>query len=156
MKREVQLYISDTRVDLFKDETISLTDTIQNVRDISKVFATFTKTFTLPASPTNNKLFKHYYNFNIIDTSDTSKSAFDARTKVSARIEINLTPFKEGKIKLEGADMKNNQPYAYRVTFFGNTVELKDLIAEDTLDALVGDSNWIDGFAKPVATIKPH
>ena len=57
MKREVQLYISNTRVDLFKDETISLTDSIQNVRDISKVFATFTKTFTLPASSTNDKLF---------------------------------------------------------------------------------------------------
>ena len=63
MKRELQLYIQDTRVDLFKDETVSLTDTIQNVRDIAKIFTTFTKTFTLPASSTNNKLFKHYYNF---------------------------------------------------------------------------------------------
>ena len=94
MKREVQLYISDTRVDLFKDETISLTDTIQNVRDISKVFATFTKTFTLPASSTNNKLFQHYYNFNIIDASDISKSAFDARKKVDAEIFINHASFK--------------------------------------------------------------
>ena len=136
MKREVQLYISDTRVDLFKDETISLTDTIQNVRDISKVFATFTKTFTLPASSTNNKLFKHYYNFNIRNTSDTSQSAFDARKKVTARIEINLVPFKDGKIKLEGVDMKNNQPYAYRVTFFGNTVDIKDTLGEDKLSAL--------------------
>ena len=50
MKRELQLYIQDTRVDLFKDETVSLTDTIQNVRDIAKIFTTFTKTFTLPAS----------------------------------------------------------------------------------------------------------
>jgi hypothetical protein len=49
MKRELQLYIQDTRVDLFKDETVSLTDTIQNVRDIAKIFTTFTKTFTLPA-----------------------------------------------------------------------------------------------------------
>ena len=50
MKRELQLYIQDTRVDLFKDETVSLTDTIQNVKDIAKIFTTFTKTFTLPAS----------------------------------------------------------------------------------------------------------
>ena len=136
MKREVQLYISNTRVDLFKDETISLTDSIQNVRDISKVFATFTKTFTLPASSTNNKLFKHYYNFNIRNASDTSQSAFDARKKVTARIEINLVPFKDGKIKLEGVDMKNNQPYAYRVTFFGNTVDIKDVLGEDKLSPL--------------------
>jgi hypothetical protein len=135
MKRELQLYIQDTRVDLFKDETVSLTDTIQNVRDIAKIFTTFTKTFTLPASQVNNKLFKHYYNFDILDTTLT-KSAFDARVKVAARIELNLVPFKDGKIKLEGVDMKNNQPYAYRVTFFGNTVDLKDIIGEDKLNVL--------------------
>ena len=135
MKRELQLYIQDTRVDLFKDETVSLTDTIQNVRDIAKIFTTFTKTFTLPASQVNNKLFKHYYNFDILNTSLT-KSAFDARKKVTARIELNHIPFKDGKIKLEGVDMKNNQPYAYRVTFFGNTVDLKDIIGEDKLNEL--------------------
>ena len=135
MKRELQLYIQDTRVDLFKDETVSLTDTIQNVKDIAKIFTTFTKTFTLPASQVNNKLFKHYYNFDILDTTLT-KSAFDARIKVAARIELNLVPFKDGKIKLEGVDMKNNQPYAYRVTFFGNTVDLKDIIGEDKLNVL--------------------
>ena len=159
MKREVQLYISDTRVDLFKDETISLTDTIQNVRDISKVFATFTKTFTLPASSTNNKLFKHYYNFNIRNASDTSQSAFDARKKVTARIEINLVPFKDGKIKLEGVDMKNNQPYAYRVTFFGNTVDIKDVLGEDKLSALTDlsslNKDYDAGTLKTYLTTNP-
>ena len=135
MKRELQLYIQDTRVDLFKDETVSLTDTIQNVRDIAKIFTTFTKTFTLPASQVNNKLFKHYYNFDILNTSLT-KSAFDARKKVTARIELNHIPFKDGKIKLEGVDIKSNQPSAYRVTFFGNTVDLKDIIGEDKLNVL--------------------
>ena len=135
MKRVIQLYISDTRVDLFKDETISLTDSIKNVRDIAKVFTTFTKTFTLPASPTNNKLFKHYYNFDILDTTLTT-SAFDARKKVSARIEINQVPFKEGKIKLEGVNIKSGMPNAYRVTFFGNTVDIKDIFGEDKLNVL--------------------
>ena len=135
MKRELQLYIQDIRVDLFKDETVSLTDTIQNVRDIGKIFTTFTKTFTLPASQVNNKLFKHFYNFDVVNTTLT-KSAFDARKKVAARIEINHIPFKEGKIKLEGVDMKNNQAYAYRVTFFGNTVDLKDIVGEDKLSVL--------------------
>jgi len=129
MKRELILYIQDTRVDLFKDESVSLTDTIQNVRDIQKIFTTFTQTFTLPASATNNKIFKHYYNFDIVD-------GFDARKKVDARIELNHIPFKTGKIKLEGTDLKNNQITAYRVTFFGNTVDLKDIIGEDKLETL--------------------
>ena len=36
--RRLQLYIGNDRVDLFKDETVSLTQTIQNVKDIAKVF----------------------------------------------------------------------------------------------------------------------
>ena len=53
MRREVQLYIQDTRVDLFQDESISITDSIQNVSDISKVFTPFSKQFNLPASQVN-------------------------------------------------------------------------------------------------------
>jgi hypothetical protein len=61
----IELYILDTRVDLFDDESISITDTIQNVKDIAKIFTPFSQQFNLPASKTNNKLFKHYYNFEI-------------------------------------------------------------------------------------------
>ena len=68
----VQLYIEGQRVDLFKDESVSITQTIQNVKDFSKVFTEFSKTFNLPASKTNNKIFQHYYNFEIDD-------GFDAR-----------------------------------------------------------------------------
>ncbi len=153
MKRELQLYIQDTRVDLFKDETVSLTDSIQNVRDISKIFTTFTKTFALPASAINNKLFKHYYNFDILDTTLT-KSAFDARKKVTARLELNHIPFKDGKIKLEGVDMRNNQPLAYRVTFFGNTVDLKDIIGEDKLNVLTSLNSLNKNFDQ--ANIKTY
>jgi len=129
MRRELQLYIQDTRVDLFKDETVSLTDSIKNVKDIKKVFTTFTKTFTLPASSTNNKLFKHNYNFNI-------EGGFDNRKKVDAKIELNHVPFRTGKIKLEGVDLKENQAHTYRVTFFGDIVELKDKLGEKKLSDL--------------------
>ena len=71
-------------------------------------------------------------------------NGFDARKKVDARLELNHLPFKEGKIKLEGVDLKNNIPYAYRVTFFGNTVSLKDLLGEDKLGAL----DWLSNFTR--------
>ena len=63
MQNKVQLYIEDQRVDLFSDETIEVTSTIQDFRDISKVFTDFSMPFTVPASNTNNKIFKHFYNF---------------------------------------------------------------------------------------------
>ena len=143
--QQIQLYIGNTLVDMFDDETVSLTNTIQEIRDISKVFTSFSQSFVVPASKINNQLFKHYYNFNI-------DNGFDARLKVNATIELNYLPFEKGKIKLEGTELKNNEIYGYKITFFGNTVELKDLIGEDTLDALVGDSNWIDGFTKPYSS----
>ena len=129
MRREVQLYIQDTRVDLFQDETISITDSIQNISDISKVFTPFSKQFNLPASSTNNKLFKHYYNFDIT-------GGFDARFRVDARIEINHVPFKVGQIRLDGVSMKENQPHTYKVVFFGKPSDLKDIFGDEELNAL--------------------
>ena len=128
--QNIELYIEGQRLDLFGDESVSLTQTIKNAKDVSKVFTAFTQTFNVPASKTNNKIFKHYYNFDI-------NNGFDARTKKAGTIELNSYPFKEGKIKLEGVTLKENVAYAYKLTFFGNTVDLKDLLGEDKLNQLV-------------------
>tara|TARA_B110000967_G_C18882523_1_gene561918 strand:+ start:688 stop:2904 length:2217 start_codon:yes stop_codon:yes gene_type:complete len=132
--QQVQLFIKDQssvyqRVELFNDETISLTQSIQNIKDVAKVFTDFTKTFTIPATKDTNKLFKHYYNFDIT-------GGFDARVKTVGLIKLNGVDFKKGKIKLEGVDLKDNKPNAYRVTFFGDLVDLKDIIGEDLLSDL--------------------
>ncbi len=128
------------RVDMFKDESVSITQSIQNVKDIAKVFTEFTKTFALPASKTNNKIFKHYYNFDIT-------GGFDARTKKDATLELNNLPFKKGKIKLEGVDLQNRRPKSYRITFFGNTVTLKDLLGEDKLNSLTSLNSLNETYA---------
>ena len=114
---------------MFDDESVSITQSIKNVKDIDKVFTDFTRTFSLPASKTNNKIFKHYYNFDI-------QNGFDARVRKPANIELNTLPFTEGLIKLEGVDLKDNKPHTYKITFFGNTVTLKDLLGDDTLASL--------------------
>lgn len=127
--QNIQLYIEGQRVDMFNDETVSITDTIQNVKDIGKIFTAFSRTFSLPATKINNKIFKHYYNFDIVN-------GFDARIKKNSNIELDSLPFRDGKIKLEGVDLKDNKPHTYRITFFGSTVTLKDLIGDDKLQSL--------------------
>ena len=47
---QLQLYIEGKQVELYKDESISLTQSIQDIKDISKVFTDYTKTFNVPAS----------------------------------------------------------------------------------------------------------
>jgi hypothetical protein len=131
----IELYIEGQRVELFKDESVSLTQSIQNAKDPAKIFTDFSKSFTVPASKTNNKIFKHYYNFDII-------GGFDARIKVPANIELNSLQFRKGFIQLNGVDLKNNKADIYRITFFGETVNLKDLVGEDNLSAL----GWLNNF----------
>jgi hypothetical protein len=127
--QKVQIYIGSERLELFKDETVSITQSIQNIKDISKIFTEFTQSFTIPASPTNSKIFTHYYNYNIV-------GGFDARRKAAASIELNYLPWKNGFIALNGVDLKNNKAYAYRITFYGETVNLKDILGEDMLSSV--------------------
>lgn len=134
--RRLQLYIEDQRVDLFKDESVSLTQTIKNVKDLKKVFTEFTQTFSVPASSVNNKIFKHYYNFDI-------SGGFDARKKSAARLELNDLPFKDGKIALLGVELKNNLAHTYKITFYGNTVDLKDILGDNELASLPLNQNQI-------------
>ena len=145
----LQVYIDGgnglERVDLFQDESVSITQTIKNVKDIEKVFTPFTRDFSLPASSANNRIFKHYYNYDITN-------GFDARVRVNARLEINYLPFKEGRLKLNGVDLKDGKPYAYRVSFFGNTIDLKDLVGEDKLSDLTRLDVDLDYDAETIKT----
>jgi len=125
-----------TRLDIYPDESITLTQVIQDVKDPGKIFTDFSKTFNLPASKTNNKFFKHFENF-----TQSESFSFDARKKVQAKIELNSLPFQKGKLRLEGVDLNNGRPEKYRVTFFGS-LNLKDVLG----DLKLSDLDWLDNF----------
>tara|TARA_R110002012_G_scaffold306649_2_gene511522 strand:+ start:17266 stop:19404 length:2139 start_codon:yes stop_codon:yes gene_type:complete len=127
--QKLQLYISGERIDLFKDEQVSISLSQQDVKDPAKIFAEFTKTFTIPASKSNNIIFEHYYNFNITD-------GFDARNKIASNIELNNIPYKEGFVALNGVELKDNKAYAYKITFYGNTINLTKVFGDDDLSDL--------------------
>jgi hypothetical protein len=107
------------RIELFSDEKISITSSIQNVSDISKVFTDFSQTFNVPASIKNNEIFKYWYENSLDD-------GFDARKRAEAYIELDTISFRIGKLQLESVDLKNNKPNGYKLTFFGNLISLKD------------------------------
>jgi len=125
----VDIYIGNYKIDTFKDESAELNNSIANVNDITKNTTEYTKSFTVPASHINNKVFKHYYNANIDNT-------FDARVKVSGRIDLKGIPFKYGKWRLAKVQVKQGKPYAYTINFWGNLVSLKDKFKDDLLSDL--------------------
>ena len=128
-KRNLELIIEGQKVDLFKDESVSITDTLNNISDISKVFAPFSKTFNLPASSTNNTIFKHYYNYEI-------DNGYDARFRKSAILTLDGVDFRKGSIQLNGTELRDNKIYSYKVTFFGATTDLKEILGDADLSSL--------------------
>ncbi len=117
------------RLDLFKDESVTITDSIKNTKDISKVFTPFSQQFNVPASKHNSKLFKHYEDNDVVNS-------FDARFRVDALIKLNGSDYKKGKLRLNSVSMKDNKAHSYKLVFFGETIELKDILGDDDLSRL--------------------
>jgi hypothetical protein len=115
--RTVQVYIEGQRLDLFNDETISVTSKQQDIQDISKVFTDFSQSFSVPSTPSNDAIFQHFYQ-NDVD------STIDHNIRRSAFIEIDLTTFRTGTIS------------SYQITFYGDITSLKTKFAEDKLQDL--------------------
>lgn len=131
----VDVYIEGNRLDLFDDEQITVRSSVQDVNDISKLFADFSQSFNVPASKNNNGIFSHYYNANI-------DGGYDARTRKQSTIDVGTLDFKRGKMRLDKVDIKDGEPSNYRITFFGDVIKVKDLIGDDKLHEL----DWLDGF----------
>jgi hypothetical protein len=127
MKRFVQIYIEGvpdsndySKIELFDEQAIDLSMSVQNIADISKTFTDFTKSFTVPASPINNAIFKHFYNSDV----DTT---LQHGVKRNAYIEIEQTPFRSGRIQIEDSSVVNGKVSSYTITFYGNLTSLKDM-----------------------------
>ncbi len=88
--RQVQVYIEGKKIELFDDEQINVTSSVQNINDISKVFTDFSQSFTVPASTVNNAIFQHFYQSDVGDT-QTGASLIDHNIRRNAVIEIDLT-----------------------------------------------------------------
>jgi len=117
------------KLELFDDEQINVTSTVQNVQDISKTFTDFSQSFTIPANDHNNGILQHFYQSDV-------NALIDYNIRLDSFIEIDLTFFRRGKIQIEKANLKNGRPESYSVTFYGDGRTLKDYFGEDLLSDL--------------------
>ena len=127
--RSVQVYVEGMRLELFQDENITVNSSQQNINDIASVMTDYSQTFNIPASNNNNRIFEHFYE-SAIDGS------LDHNIRRDATIEIDLATFRKGKISIEKASIKNGQADSYAVTFYGETLALKDKMGEELLKDL--------------------
>jgi len=113
---------------MFKDETIEITNKLNDIEKLSNVFMDLTNTFTVPAAE-NNHIFKHYYDSDIDDP-------INANIRLDAYLEVDSFPFRYGKVQIEGVTLKKQRVDSYKVTFYGGLLQLTDLFGDDTIDRL--------------------
>ena len=104
----IEIYIGSERIDTFNDEDVNIKLSLQNVKDISRLFTDYTQNFQVPASRQNNDVFKHYYNADI-------SGGFNASLRQDATIFVDKELFREGSIELISVDMKNGKPSALKI-----------------------------------------
>jgi hypothetical protein len=127
---QYNIYRADyQKLDLFNEEKINVTSQIASINDIGKVFTDFSQSFTIPASVRNNTILSHWYESTVDD-------GFDHRVRYDGYIEINTQRFKNGNFQLEKASKKNGFIESYTVTFYGNLIQITDIIKDDKLGSL--------------------
>lgn len=134
MIRKVDIYIEGNvtgdyeKIELFNDEKIVINSSIQNVQDISKVFTDFSQSFTIPASPTNNRIAHYFYESDIdVELDANNLPLWNPNYKRRAFIEIDTIPFRTGKVAIEKAQIVNGKIESYTLGFYGDLVSLKDV-----------------------------
>lgn len=128
-----EIYRSDfQRLELFQDEKISVTSSLQNANDLGKIYTDYSQSFTIPASKSNNEILSHWYESSI-------DGGYDHRVRYDAYLEIDTHRFKDGNLQLEKASKKNGFVENYTVTFYGNLTQLKDKFKDTKLRDL---STW--------------
>ncbi len=116
-------------LDMFGDEGISIKSVVKDMSDPKKLFTDYSRSFTVPASKKNNRIFKHYYNIDITN-------GLDSRELIPAKIIMNNTTYKIGNLRVENSRMQNGVATHYKVTFIGKLSELARQMGVDRLNSL--------------------
>ncbi|MGB4985691.1 MAG: hypothetical protein WBO70_07960, partial [Erysipelotrichaceae bacterium] len=114
-----------TKLDLYKDEAFEMKYSKKDLQDITKVFAPFSKNFTLPATPKNKQAFGFFGNTEVIKILTDSK--------YFCKVYINGMLDQSGLLKLESVKYKNNKADSFTANFNTSLLSLKDRIGDDTM-----------------------
>ena len=116
---------SPNDLDLFENEEVVLTKEIDDIRNIDSKNSGYSKTFSIPASKTNSKFFKHVY-----DLSDAGN--WNPYAKAGAIFYSNGVEVFNGFMKLNDIVKKDNHSI-YNITLFEEVADLKTTLENKTL-----------------------
>jgi hypothetical protein len=136
----IQLYAKGTYLDLISEEDISITIELQDINDITAKPGSYSDTFRLPSSRTNDNFFKYYFNVNSID--------FDPTKKIDCDILHDGILFKRGILRLDEVIVNDaGVIITYQCFFVGEIGSFSAEVGDRNLDTLdLGTYSHIQNF----------
>lgn len=143
----VEIYVQSQSGDyelleLFDDENINIKFILKDSSDLSKIYSTYSQTFTIPGYGRNRDILRYYF-----DTQVTRSS----NRYLKSKIYINKDLFKIGLISINEGKMKMGRSSSYVINFFTSLTNLKELFGDETLTQTLKDNpyniQWSDGRA---------
>ena len=114
-------------VDLYEDETIPLTLSVDNFKNVAEKTQSYSKAFDLPATKRNNKIFDHI--FDITRTADSI--AFNPYLKTQCELKQDGFILFEGYLRLIDISDKDGE-ISYNVNLYSEAVALADVLKDRT------------------------
>lgn len=122
-------YLSYREIDMYDDEPIKFTKSIQSIEEPTATTSAFTRTFRVPANSGNGQYFKAVFNVNSTD--------FDATKKADAYININNAYFVGGNIRLTAIYTNGERSKVeYEIVFMGETSTFASIVAPKNMSEI--------------------
>ncbi|KAF2337232.1 hypothetical protein [Flavobacterium daemonense] len=116
------------KLDLYSDETINLKYTLKDVTDLSRVFAPYSLSFTIPATPKNRQALLFFGDTDVLKSNITGSFP----CKIYTDGNLNLT----GNFTVEDANYTNNSIVSIQGSFETNLKSLKDRMGDGLISEL--------------------
>ena len=123
------VYTDYQEIDMYDDEPIKFTKSIQAIQEPTATTSSFTKTFRIPANSGNGQYFKAAFNVN--------STNFDATKKANAYINVNGAYFVGGNIRLTAIFTNGERSkIEYEIVFMGETSTFASIVAPKNMSEI--------------------
>tara|TARA_R110000764_G_scaffold16107_7_gene45293 strand:- start:343 stop:3486 length:3144 start_codon:yes stop_codon:yes gene_type:complete len=131
----LQTFLDDGQVilDLYKDESIPLNLSVDDFTKVDEKIASYSKSFMIPATKHNNKIFSFYYDVSRSQNADVFM--FNPFAKTKAIIKDDTVLVFEGWMKLINVQTKNGQ-VSYNINLYSEPTTFCDYLKGNALSNL--------------------
>lgn len=116
----------DYFLDLYQDEPLNMSFSFAEIQDVTQKNSSFSQSFSLPGTKTNNQIFDYYYNLNSLPVN------FDPNKKFPAIITWDGYEIMVGNIRLNQVTI-DGEEVVYSVTFYNQVGDLASNIKDKFL-----------------------